>query len=96
MVKEGREGGCKLRDEGEAGRLMEITETEMEKEFEVGEKWGFIKMRRVRVEVRGKLNGEGQGDLRKENQRDCWIDGQRHGVLIKIHSRIQMMDSSKM
>jgi hypothetical protein len=28
----------------------------MEKEFEVGEKWGLIKMRRVRVEVRGPGN----------------------------------------
>ena len=62
----------------------------MERGFEVGEKWGLIKMRRVRVEVREKLNGEGQGDPRKVNQRDCWIDGQRRTVLIKIHSRMQM------
>ncbi len=62
----------------------------MEKEFEVKETWGLMKMRRVRVKVRGKLNREGQGEPRKVNQRDCWIDGQRNRVLIKIHSRIQM------
>ncbi len=34
--------------------------------------------------------GTRRSDSEKVNQRDCWIDGQRHRVLIKKHSKIQM------